>query len=122
MRIVVWLSAVMVVATAAAQAAPTRGTLTGVVTRGPISPICIAEQPCSEPANGVTLVFSRGAAVSARVVTDGNGRYHVRLRAGRYHVRRPGGTTLGWKVEPNDVRVLAGRVVRVDFSIDTGIR
>ena len=35
-----------------------RSGLWGVVTRSPISPICVAEQPCDAPAPGVTLVFT----------------------------------------------------------------
>ena len=44
------------------------------------------------------------------------------LPAGLYAVRRPGTTSIGRKLEPNRVRVYAGRLTRVDFSIDTGIR
>jgi hypothetical protein len=121
-RTVVLVSAVALVAAVAAGAAAQRGTLTGVVTRGPIAPICVAEQPCDEPAKGVTLVFSRGTVVVGRAVTDGRGHYRIRLRAGRYDVRRPEGATIGRRVEPSHVRVNPGRIVHVDFTIDTGIR
>jgi hypothetical protein len=120
---VVVLSAIMALAVATgASAALSRGTVTGVVKRGPITPVCVAEQPCDAPAKGVTLVFSRGAVVVARVVTDDRGRYRIRLRAGNYTVRRPGDAAIGRKLEPTDVRVYAGRVVHIDFLIDTGIR
>jgi hypothetical protein len=121
-RIVVFLSAAALLVATGAQAATGRGTLTGVVKRGPIAPVCVAEQPCDEPAKNVTLLFSRGATVVARAVTDGQGRYRLRLRAGVYTVRRPGSNALARDLEPGRVRVLSGRVRRVDFSIDTGIR
>jgi hypothetical protein len=57
-----------------------------------------------------------------RAVTDSAGRYRLRLLAGVYAVRRPGPLGIGRGIEPNHARVYAGRFVRVDFSIDTGIR
>jgi hypothetical protein len=122
MRVLVGLSCLALAVTAGAQATLPRGTLTGVVKRGPITPVCAVEQPCDEPARNVTLLFSRNGAVVASVVTDGQGRYRRRLPAGTYGVRRPAATTVDRKLEPNRVRVYAGRVRNVDFSIDTGIR
>jgi hypothetical protein len=122
MRVLAGLSSLALAFTAGAQATVPRGVLTGVVKRGPITPVCIAEQPCDEPARNIALLFSRGESVVVRVVTDGRGRYRIRLRAGVYTVRRPGGSTFERKLEPNRVRVYPGRVVRIDFSIDTGIR
>jgi hypothetical protein len=121
-RILVVVSIAALAVVAGANATLSRGTLAGVVKRGPIAPVCVAEQPCDEPAAHVTLLFSRASVVVARVVTDGQGRYRIRLRAAVYTVRRPGGTAIGRKLEPSRVRVDAGRVRRVDFSIDTGIR
>jgi hypothetical protein len=39
-----------------------------------------------------------------------------------YTVRRPAPVGIGRGIEPNHARVYAGRFVRVDFLIDTGIR
>jgi hypothetical protein len=44
------------------------------------------------------------------------------LAPGEYAVRVARKTGVGRKIEPNTVRVVRGRVLRVDFSIDTGIR
>jgi hypothetical protein len=95
--------------------------LHGVVTRGPTTPVCQVGKPCSEPAVGAVLAFSRDGRVAARVRAGAGGRYAVRLAAGTYAVRvipaqRIGGLT------PRQVRVRAGLDGRVDFSIDTGIR
>jgi hypothetical protein len=123
MRLIVLLSSVLLIAVAAAQATTGRGTLTGVVMRGPITPVCVAEQPCDAPAKGVMLLFSRNDRILGRVVTDGEGRYRLRLAPGMYTVRRAAaGSGLDRKLDPNHVRVYGGRASRVDFFIDTGIR
>jgi hypothetical protein len=122
MRSLVVLLVLALAVAAGAQATSSRGTLTGTVTRGPITPVCTLEQPCDEPAAHQALLFVRNGTTSARVVTDGDGHYRVRLVAGAYLVRRPSATTVDRKLEPNRVRVRAGRIIRIDFSIDTGIR
>ena len=95
--------------------------LHGIVSRGPIQPVCRAGTPCTAPAVGAMLVFSRNGRVAARVRTLAGGRYTVRLAAGTYAVRlspvpRIGGLT------PRTVRVPGGASRRLDFTIDTGIR
>jgi len=122
MRIVVLLSSIALIVAAGAQATIPRGTLAGVVMRGPITPVCAIEQPCDAPAKNVTLLFSRNDRIVGRTVTDGQGRYRLRLPAGPYRVRRPSATMIDRKIEPNQVRVRGGRLIRVDFFIDTGIR
>ncbi len=123
MRLVVLLSMVALAVAAGAQAASPRGTLTGLVTRGPISPVCVAEQPCDAPAPNVTLLFARNGSVIGRAVTNDVGRYRLRLPAGTYNVLRPSASgPFDRKLEPNHARVYSGRSNRVDFSIDTGIR
>lgn len=122
MRVLVGVLSLALAGAAGAQTTVQRGTLTGVVKRGPTTPVCVAEQPCDEPAANVTLLFSRGESVAARAVTDRQGRYRIRLRAGLYAVRRPGAGSFARKLEPSRVRVYSGRVNRINFSIDTGIR
>ena len=94
--------------------------LYGQVRRGPIAPVCTAEQPCDEPAVGVTLVFSRAGRELARTTTRADGTYRVRLAPGLYGVSRARRTAR--PVEPVTARVPIGGYARVDFSIDTGIR
>ena len=105
-------------AVAAGARASTIGSgLFGVVTRGPITPVCVAGRPCSAPAGGAVLDFSRAGAVAARVTARADGSYRVRLAAGLYAVRASSG-----RLEPASVRVRAATMRRADFSIDTGIR
>jgi hypothetical protein len=122
MRLVVVISSLALVVATGAQATTARGTLTGTVTRGPITPVCVIEQPCDEPAANVTLLFTRNGDVLGRAVTDMDGHYRVRLPAGAYVVHRPSATGIDRKLDPNHVRVVARRTARIDFSIDTGIR
>lgn len=95
--------------------------LHGIVTRGPITPVCRVGKPCSEPAVGAVLVFSRNGSVAARVRTGAGGRYSVRLQAGLYAVRLSPPQHIGG-LKPAQVRVRAGVNGRLDFEIDTGIR
>jgi hypothetical protein len=116
------LAAVGLLAAAGAQATSTPSGLRGTVTRGPISPVCVAEQPCSEPAHNVTLVFLLGNHVAGRTVTDTAGRYRIRLAPARYQVSGTVQPRIGRALEPDHARVFPGSFTRVDFSIDTGIR
>jgi len=114
------IAAVTIFAGAASGA--TGSGLRGLVTRGPIMPVCIVDQPCDEPAANVRLVFLRNGVVVSRTRTSATGWYRVALAPGRYAVRLPGKPALGRIVKPQTARVLRGRYSRVDFSIDTGIR
>lgn len=116
------VAALGLLATGGADATPSPSGLRGTVVRGPISPVCVAEQPCSEPARNVTLVFSVGNRVTGRTITDAAGRYRIRLAPARYQVSRTVQPRIGRGLEPDHVRVFPGRFTRVDFSIDTGIR
>jgi hypothetical protein len=120
-RFLLLVTAVAVVSTGAASATAGSG-LRGLVTRGPIMPVCIVDQPCDEPAANVKLLFLRKGAVVSSVRTSATGMYRLALAPGRYSVRLPGRPALGRIVKPQTVRVVRGRYLRVDFSIDTGIR
>ena len=93
----------------------------GVVTRGPITPVCQVGKPCSEPAVGAVLVFSHDGRVAARVRAGAGGRYSVRLQPGFYAVRVSPAQMIGG-LKPREVRVRSGVNGRADFQIDTGIR
>jgi hypothetical protein len=97
------------------------GGLHGVVTRGPIMPVCNVGTQCSGPAVGTVLVFSRAGRAAARVRTGVNGRYSVRLQAGLYTVRVSPQQHIG-SLSPVQAHVRGGASSRLDFAIDTGIR
>jgi hypothetical protein len=109
-----------VAALAGGSARATTGTngLYGDVTRGPITPVCVAERPCSEPVVGATLVFSRSGREVGRTRTHADGSYRLALPPGTYAVRAVARRPL----DPATAWVRLGHFRRVDFSIDTGIR
>jgi hypothetical protein len=96
--------------------------LHGTVSRGPTSPVCRVGVPCSAPAVGVVLVFSRrGQAV--RVRAGVGGRYSVHLEPGYYTVAiRSPVPRIGFVLRPARVHVAPGVDAHLDFSVDTGIR
>jgi hypothetical protein len=122
MRALVLFSSIALATAAAAQATAPRGTLAGVVMRGPVSPVCVAEQPCDMPAKNVTLLFTRRGQPVGRIVTGADGRYRLRLPAGLYTVRRASVTGIDRRLSPTRAQVRGGAVVHVEFHIDTGIR
>jgi hypothetical protein len=77
--------------------------------------------PCSKPAPGVELVFSRAGAVVARVRSGVGGRYSLRLRPGAYDVRLAT-AIIGTGLAPRRITVSSAAPARVDFKVDTGIR
>jgi hypothetical protein len=101
-------------------AAPVSG-LRGTVVVDPNRPVCIEGRPCSAPAAGVVLRFSRNDRVVTRTRTRADGTYRVILTPGRYLVSlaKARGPT---SIAPHTVRVTAGRMTLRDFTIDTGIQ
>ncbi len=95
--------------------------LSGVVMRGPTTPVCRAGMPCNEPAVGAVLVFSRDGRAAARVHVVAHGRYSVRLAPGVYVVRQDPAPKIGFGIRPDRV-VVARTGGRANFFIDTGIR
>ena len=114
--LVVLAASLALVAGAGAHRTTLRSGLYGTVVRGPITPVCVAGVPCSAPAAGAVLVFTRGAVID-RVTVASDGSYRLHLPAGTYAVRSG-----AKKLAPTLARVYAGRMARLDFSIDTGIR
>jgi hypothetical protein len=101
-----------------APAAATTSGLRGIVTRGPITPVCAAEQPCDAPAKHVTLTFVKSGKTFS-VTTGDDGRYRLVLAPGTYHVRISP-ARMGYS--PTSATVPAGRIAVRNFAIDTGIR
>ena len=95
--------------------------LRGYVKRGPTMPVCRVGVPCTEPAPGVKLFFSRSGKVAATAITNKKGWYRVTLRAGRYTVRtnRKGPEATP---QPRTATVPTSTVRRRDFMLDTGLR
>ncbi len=103
---------------AAGSAPPAGGTgVTGIVRRGPITPVCAVEVPCDGPAPGVAVDVLQNGAVISHVITGPDARYYVLVVPGDYVVRAS-----GRGLASRSVHVGSGRFVKADFLIDTGIR
>jgi hypothetical protein len=96
--------------------------LHGIVSRGPITPVCRVGVPCSAPAVGAVLVFSRTGRAAVRVRTGVGGRYSVHLEPGYYTVAISPVTHIGFGLRPTRVHVATGIDRHLDFSVDSGIR
>ena len=96
--------------------------LHGTVSRGPITPVCRVGDPCSAPAIGAVLVFSRRSQAVARVRTGIGGKYSVHLEPGYYTVAISPVPHIGFGLRPSRVHVAAGVDGHLNFSVDTGIR
>ena len=120
MRIVA-TALVLAALVAAAPVGATGSGLYGVVLRGPVTPVCVEDDPCTRPAAGLVLVFTRAGKVT-RVTTRADGTYRVRLVAGWYAVKAIPSARVGTGLTPSRVKVVAGRMVHRDFLLDTGIQ
>jgi hypothetical protein len=113
------ITALAVATLAAPAAARTQSTgLHGLVTRGPVTPVCQEGVSCTAPSKHTTLTFTRNG-VTKSVVTGDDGRYSILLAAGTYVVRVP---SAKFGFTPRSATVVAGRMSTRNFSIDTGIR
>ena len=104
----------------------TTGTLTGKVSIGPLCPV----EPCTVPhdrlvaayaAHPITISTPGGNRVTS-VIADPETGYTVALKPGTYIVDIPKQGIGGSPELPATVTIRSGETVRLDISIDTGIR
>ena len=115
--LVVGIASVLLVPAASAGAVSTSG-LRGLVLKGPTKPVCMAGMPCSAPAPGVVITFTRRASRRS-VKTDANGRYRIALAPGTWTISIAG-ARFGYR--PATAVVPRGRIGVRNIEIDTGIR
>jgi hypothetical protein len=120
MRASLWLAAVLALVWTggAGSHGSLTGGLRGQVTIGPTAPVCRAGEPCTKPATGVLLTFTRGARRVSTRTDRTTGRYRVTLPAGVWSVR----ASAGMRIAPAAVNIATTRVTVRNFLIDTGIR
>jgi hypothetical protein len=103
-----------------------RGTLTGTVTIGPLCPV----EPCTVTPERLTAAYAArtivismpGGAVIAEAVPDPYTGYSFIIKPGTYIVdTRHQGIDRSPEL-PKTVTINAGETMRLDISIDTGIR
>jgi hypothetical protein len=124
--ITIAVAIVLSINTAAPGSGGGTGTLTGNVTIGPLCPV----EPCTVTPDRLTAAFAArtivvsipGGAVIAEAVPDPYTGYSFILKPGTYvvDIRYQG---IDWSPElPTTVTIRAGETIRLDISIDTGIR
>jgi hypothetical protein len=101
------------------------GTLAGNVTIGPLCPV----EPCTIPHDQVLAVYAArpitittlGGTLVGLVTADPDTGYSISLRPNTYvvDIRHQG---IGRSNLPKTVTIHAGETVRLDISVDTGIR
>lgn len=94
-------------------------TLTGTVTAGPTTPVCVAGKPCTRVVSDrIINAEDTNGTVVATAVTDKNGVYTMYLAPGKYTLVSVPAIGLG---PGKQVTVVSG-MNRFDMQLDTGIR
>ena len=124
--VVIALTVVMALNVGCLEADSPAGTLTGNVSIGPLCPV----EPCSVPhdrlvaayaARPITISTPGGSAV-ATVIADPETGYSVSLKPGTYVIDIHHQGIGGSRELPATVTIRSGETVRLNISIDTGIR
>ncbi len=124
--VIIALTVAMVMSSGCMQAGSGTGTLTGNVTLGPLCPV----EPCTISHDRLVAAYaarpitvSRPAGtIAATVIADPATGYSVALEPGTYVVDIPHQGIGGSRELPATVTIRGGETVRLDISIDTGIR
>ena len=120
------LTVAMVLISGCIQADSGTGTLAGTVSIGPLCPV----EPCSVPhdrivaayaARPITISTPGGSAV-ATIIADPETGYSVSLKPGTYVIDTQHQRIGGSRDLPATVTLRSGETVRLNISIDTGIR
>ena len=109
-----------------AETGKSTGTLTGKVSIGPLCPV----EPCTVPHDRLVAVYAArpitistpSGTVVTTVTADPESGFTVALKPGTYVVAIPKQGIGGSPDLPATVTIRSGEMVRLDISIDTGIR
>ena len=104
-------------------AAQTSTGIEGLITISPIQggPTRIGT-PDSKGLPNMEFVVQNEKGEIASFTTDGNGKFRVEVPAGHYTVSRKGGKHAIQRYGPFDVDVVAGKMTKVTWNCDSGIR
>jgi hypothetical protein len=112
----------MVAACVSTEPSPHTG-LTGVVMRGPVTPVCRVDVPCDAPFSAAFGVEQGGRRV-AEFTSDGAGQFSVLLAPGAYTVVPDAGAPIIAPTSQKKSVTVAdiGALTTVRLMFDTGIR
>jgi hypothetical protein len=122
MVLIVTTAAIVACVSAGSSPSNTTG-LTGVVMRGPVTPVCRVDVPCDAPFSATFMVEQNGRRV-AQFQSDVAGQFTVSLKPGPYMVV-PGADApiIGASLQSKSVTVADnGMLTAVRLMFDTGIR
>jgi hypothetical protein len=109
-----------------AQSTPTpepKTGLEGVITMSPVRPGPIRQgEPDSKPLPNTSFVVENKNGTVASFTTDDSGRFRILLPAGHYTILKQGGRRAIGKFGPFEVDVVLGKMTKVQWDCDTGIR
>ena len=96
----------------------------GVITINPWHPGPIkADEPVSKPlANATWVIKNDKGEVATEFTTDAQGRFQTLLSPGRYTISLKGKKSGVGKFGPFEVDVVAGKMTKVQWQCDSGIR
>ena len=96
----------------------------GVITLNPVHPGPVpVDAPGSGPlANASFVVKDEKDTVASEFTTDDQGHFHVSLPPGHYKVSLKGRKGGPGRFGPFDVEVVAGKMTKVQWECDSGIR
>jgi hypothetical protein len=118
------IAAAAVVAACASAPSPSTTTgLTGVVMRGPVTPVCRVDVPCDAPFSATFTVEQDGRRV-AQFQSDAAGQFTIYLKPGAYTVvPAADAPIIGASFQRKSVTVADnGMLTVVRLTFDTGIR
>lgn len=95
----------------------------GVIRIGPVNPGPIrADAPASMPLANATFVVENKNGEATSFTTDGQGRFRLSLPSGHYTVSIKGRKTTIGRFGPFEADVAAGKMTKVQWECDSGIR
>lgn len=95
----------------------------GVIAISPIHGGPVREgMPTSKPLANTAFVVENNSGIVKSFTTDERGGFHISLPPGRYTVRKEGWTRGIGKFGPFDVEVTPGKMTKVEWECDSGMR
>ena len=95
----------------------------GVITISPTRPGPLRrDDPVSKPLSDIVFVVQDGEKRVATFRTDGEGRFRVLLKPGHYTVLREGPKSSAGSFGPFEIDILAGKIAKVEWQCDSGMR
>jgi hypothetical protein len=95
----------------------------GIITISPTRPGPLRrDDAVSKPVPDLTFVVQDGEKRVATFTTDAEGRFRLLLKPGHYVVTREGPKSAVGSFGPFEIDVIAGKITKVEWQCDSGMR